>query len=52
MVSLLEDAKLSKPHFRFKAHVWSCATWDRLKGWRVGIGYSVKDAWKDWKEQR
>jgi hypothetical protein len=51
MVSLLEDTKLSRPHFRFKASVWSCATWDRLTGWRIGFGNSVRDAWNDWKNQ-
>lgn len=37
----------AKPHFRFKAHVWSCATRDG-HFWRIGYGYTVREAWTDW----
>ena len=44
-----------KPHFRFKGGVWSCVTFeswmpfcDRM---RAGYGYTVREAWDEWRAQ-
>jgi ribosomal protein L37AE/L43A len=46
MVSLLDDER-RKPHFRFKAGVWSCSTC-RMGRMCIGFGYTVREAWSDW----
>lgn len=43
---------MKKPHFRFKAGVWSCALRDSGGCWWAGYGYSVRDAWAEYTLQR
>lgn len=38
-----------KPHLRFKWGVWSCSSLCSDRGWVIGLGYTVRDAWDDWK---
>lgn len=40
-----------KPHFRFKGGVWSCASYSTVSGWILGMGYTVREAWNDWKKE-
>jgi hypothetical protein len=53
VISLLQD-RLNKPHFQFYCGVWRCMT--RFEGphrllFRAGFGYTVQEAWDDWKRQ-
>lgn len=38
---------MRKPHFRYYAHVWSCAS---VADWGlvIGYGYKWRDAYRDW----
>lgn len=44
-----------KPHLRYAGGVWSCASYRHgrygLVVWRLGIGYTVREACADWKQQ-
>jgi hypothetical protein len=55
MVSLLSDQAL-KPHLRLKYGIWSCESVCSVVGgcriWRMGFGYTWRDAWADWERQR
>lgn len=42
-----------KPHLRMKYHVWSCASYvGGFVGFRIGFGYTWRQAWEDWMRQR
>lgn len=50
----LDVARRMKPHFRYKARVWSCVSILEAGlslGIRMGYGYTVGEAWEDWKQQ-
>lgn len=58
MVSLLDDHFTKKPHLRLKGGVWSCRAlcWPSGHGrypaiFRIGYGYTWREAWNDWKRQ-
>lgn len=45
-----------RQHLHLWCGVWSCVTLeetpDRIRWWRVGCGYSWRDAYADWKAQQ
>jgi hypothetical protein len=43
-----------KPRIRLAGGVWSCTTYRIVDGYyrfRMGMGYSIKEAFEDWLEQ-
>jgi len=48
-----------KPHLRYAGGVWSCAQYRKMPtdgiqcwfSWRIGMGYSVREAWNDYLAQ-
>lgn len=41
-----------KPHIHFRHGVWSCVTFlGGFKGWRIGCGKTVRQAFEEWEAQ-